>query len=142
MACNDDTREEAYVEEEVKKIEMSENLAYAYLEQLTGNYLLIDVHEDRSPEKNKALDLALTELNITTTEIKDEYIQDSPMVKDLLEISDFVKFAIDEMLLGEYSTKYDNSVKAGGLVGDFSRAYLDGKLPPTIRGVTGIESLD
>ncbi|WP_339147650.1 hypothetical protein [Sutcliffiella sp. BMC8] len=142
VACSDEIKEDAYVEEEEKKVEMSENLAFAYLEQLTGNHLMLDIHEDGSPEKNKALDLALTELNITTTEIKDEYNQDSPIVKDLLEISDVIRFSIDEMLMGEYSTKYENSVQAGGLVGDFSRTYLEGKVPPTLRAVTGIESLD
>lgn len=47
---------------------------------MTGQYLMIDTHENRSTEP-KVVDKALTEVNLAVLEIEDEYDSNIPVVK-------------------------------------------------------------
>jgi hypothetical protein len=127
-------------ETEDLKDEMLESRIKAYMEQMTGKYILADTYENKSEQQQKLLNEALTEVNLATLEIEDEYNPDLPVVKDLNDLAESVSFAINELLSGEYSTKKENAVTIGGHVGDISRNYLDGELPPSIKGHTGKEN--
>lgn len=123
-----------------KRTEMIDSGIIHYMERMTGKYLLADIYEIGSQDHQKALDEALTEVNLAVLDLEAEYKKDIPVVKDLNDLADSVVFAINEMLAGEYSTRAENSQKIGYLVGEISRNYADGELPASIRIHTGMES--
>lgn len=137
---NESTVDNSDEEVEEKKDEMSESEIMAYMDQMTGKYLLIDTYDDKSEGQQKQLDKALTEVNLAMLEIEDEYEPNIAVVKDLDKLAESIKFAINELLQGNYATKVDNSKEVGKHVGELSRAYLDGELPPIIKAVTGQDS--
>ncbi|KAA0941580.1 hypothetical protein FQ087_20705 [Sporosarcina sp. ANT_H38] len=129
--------------EETKTLkEITPNLIISYMEMLTGDYLMTDHYQTGGKEQLQKLGKAAVDIDAISMELKEEYEQDIPAVIDLLKLAETVDEAIDQMINGEFSTKYDNSVKVGQVVGDISREYLDGKLPPTIKVITGKENAD
>ncbi|WBX81334.1 hypothetical protein PD280_06325 [Virgibacillus salarius] len=140
---NETLKEESNTNDEEiedKQDEMLESAILSYMEQMTGKYLMVDTYETGSKEQQKALDKALTDVNIAVLDIEDKYDSNLPVVKELNNLAESVSFAINELIAGEYSTKVDNSEKVGTYVGEISRNYLDGELPPSVKVHTGMES--
>ncbi|MTD30195.1 hypothetical protein [Planomicrobium sp. YIM 101495] len=112
----------------------------AYAEQITGKYIMTDMYEDGEEKQLQLLTKASIDVELAMIELEADYDPDIPAVKDLIELAVSVDNALDEMIIGEFSTKYDNSVEAGQLLGELSRNYLDGELPPTVKAFTEKES--
>jgi PBP1b-binding outer membrane lipoprotein LpoB len=123
-----------------KQDEMTEKAVMYYLTAMTSKYISIDNYESKSPQQQKMLDEALTDVNIAVLEIEDKYTADIPAVKDLNQLAESIIYAIKELQSGNYVTKHENAKEVGGYIGEVSRNYLDGELPAVVKAQTGLES--
>lgn len=122
-----------------KQDEMTEKAVMYYLTAMTSKYISVDIHENKSPQQQKMLDEALTDVNIAVLEIEDKYDANIPAVKDLNRLAESIIYAINELQSGNYATTYENAKEVGGHIGEISRNYLDGELPSVIKSQTGLE---
>lgn len=145
VGCSSDSNSETRsVENDSAEIEKRDEMlpsgVLAYLEQMTGKYLSIGLFSDTKEKRQKFISEAITDVRLAMNEINDEYDENLPVVKDLLRLGEVTEDALNKLLVGDNSTEYEDSQKGGQIIGDISREYLDGELPPTIRIMTGIEN--
>ncbi|RST57629.1 hypothetical protein D5F11_021450 [Siminovitchia terrae] len=124
---------------EEKNEGMSEDSILLYMELITGKYLTVDMYEKDSTRQLEVITKALLDVDSAVSEIEEEY-PDDQAAKELLKLADAVEVALNKLLIGEHATKGSYSEKTGEIIGDISRTYLDGELPPSVRIHTGVEN--
>ena len=131
---------DAVAAENEKRDEMSSAEILYYMEKMTWRYLSVDSFSHTGEKQLKYLTEATLDAKSSTLEIEYEFDRNIPVVPDLLKLGAVIEDALNELLMGDESTKYDNSVKIGQIIGDISREYLEGELPPTTKRLTGMEN--
>lgn len=118
---------------------ITNNEMILFLEEMTGKYLMTDkVTGDDS--RYRTISEAITDVRLAMFELEDDYDDSLPEVRGLLELGIIIEKSLNELFEGDESSKYEDSVKVGELLGDFSRSFLDGELPPTFKALTGIKN--
>lgn len=131
---------EAAASKNEKRDEMSSAEILYYMENMTWRYLSVDLFSHTGEKQLKYLTEAALDVKSSTLEIEQEFDSNIPVVPDLLKLGVVIEGALNELLMGDKSTKYDNSVKIGQIIGDISREYIEGELPPTTKRLTGMEN--
>lgn len=128
------------IEKEDKLDEMLDSGILAYMEQMTGKYLSIGLYSDSKEKQQKYINEAITDVRLAVSEIEEQYSEDIPVVQDLLSLGEVIEDSLNKLLVGDNSTEYEDAQKSGEIIGEISRKYLDGELPPSVRVHTGIEN--
>jgi len=115
-----------------QEVMMNSKVKY-YLSALTGSYAMAYNISSSDEDKMSRLNDAITDINLAVMEIEDEYTSDVEPTEDLLRLADLLLDIIDNELLGDLESAYENSVKAGEIIGKLSTDYLDGELPIGIK---------
>lgn len=123
-----------------KQQEMSSDNIILYMEQMTWRYSTSDTLNHTGEKELEYLTKAILDVQSSVLEIEHDYDSDIPVVQDLLELGAVIENALNKLRAGDKSTKYEDSVKSGEIIGDISKKYLNGELPPTIKRITGIEN--
>ncbi|GGB61316.1 hypothetical protein GCM10011409_43200 [Lentibacillus populi] len=116
-----------------KQSEMTEKATLNYLEQITYRYLKGSDLENGSFEQKSELNAAMARCDAIVEEIEEKYSVEDPLPSKIINLSKKVKDASQEILDGNYETNYDNAVLIGEELGEISKTYLDGELPPTAK---------
>lgn len=123
-----------------QKDEMLDSAVRYYLNELTNKYSQAYLYSMSNEEKMNTLNEAITDINIVVMEIEDDYQEGVPPKNELLDLADALLETINHELIGDTDAAYDSSYRAGKIIGDLSREYLDGELPIGIKLMTEKES--
>jgi len=129
----------AETEEEEKREEMLETEVMLYLSKMTNNYSSAFIATTSIDEKNEYLTKAITDINLAVLEIEDEFEEGAPPTKELFELAELLKIAIESEIAGDNENAHKYSHEAGAIIGDLSREYLDGELPTALKIMTGLD---
>lgn len=116
-----------------KREEMSQAAALVYLEEVTYRYVDGAEMPVGSFEQKSELEAGIARSESVIEEIETEYVTDSGLPKEIIELAELTRKACQDILDGNYEADYDNSYAIGKKLAEISNTYLDGEMPPTIK---------
>ncbi|MCM3110639.1 hypothetical protein [Lederbergia lenta] len=129
------SKEVSTASDEITKIEFE-----YYITLISGKYLSTDIYERNSERYNKVVVEALLDVESAKQELNEKFKSGTPGLSDLLNLAGATETALNKLLDGEYATRSEYANKAGQIMGDISRTYLDGELPSIVKTYTGVEN--
>jgi len=135
-ACGGETETVTPETQEVeKKTEMLDSGVSYYLELMTSKFSSAYTVALTKEDRNRFLNEAITDINIATQEIEDEYEEGIPPTDELFELAETLKILIDADIIGDQERISEYSHKAGVITGGLSDEYLNGELPKGIKAM-------
>lgn len=129
--------------EESEKKEMSKTDALYYLESITKEYMGISTHDVFDEDTINLLETGIDNIDLAIEEMEEEFDSSDPLMLAVKEMGDVVKNISEDLLAApEVNGEMvgEGSHEIGIYLGEISRDYLDGELPPTVENT--LQELD
>lgn len=121
--------------------EMNKEKAMIHLEEITYRFVNASLDENGSFDQKSEAQAGLSRIESERADITVNYDTSEPKVSEILSIAEWTEKALKEMLAEDFNAATGTAEIVGGEISEYSKEYLDGELPPTLKTMLRIEEL-